>query len=80
MDQKAILLPLIFCYRFAPHNIANKKVSTNWLYELSAELWSDWLPQETKETILQGGFYTVLVRPGFRIIALNSNLGHTYNW
>ncbi|PNF14909.1 hypothetical protein B7P43_G04318 [Cryptotermes secundus] len=65
---------------FAPHNIDNKKVSTNWLYELSAELWTYWLPPETKETILQGGFYTVLVRPGFRIIALNSNLGYTANW
>lgn len=65
---------------FAPHNISDKNVSTNWLYELSAELWSVWLPPETKETILHGGFYTVLARPGFRIIALNSNLGYTANW
>lgn len=65
---------------FAPHSISDEKLSTNWLYELSAELWSEWLPPETKETILRGGFYTVLARPGFRIIALNSNLGYTDNW
>jgi hypothetical protein len=66
--------------RFAPRNISDEKVSTNWLYKLSEELWSDWLPPETKETILRGGFYTVVAQPGFRIIALNSNLGYTDNW
>ncbi|PNF14903.1 hypothetical protein B7P43_G04321 [Cryptotermes secundus] len=65
---------------FAPHYITNKKVSTNWLYQISAEMWSVWLPSETRETILKGGFYTVLAQPGFRIIALNNNVCYHFNW
>lgn len=65
---------------FAPHNISDEKISTKWLYELSEELWSTWLPPETSGTIMQGGFYTVLAKPGFRIIALNSNVCYTFNW
>jgi hypothetical protein len=71
---------LLFHYRFAPHYITDEKVSTKWLYELTAELWSAWLPPETKETIMQGGFYTALARPGFRIIALNNNVCYYFNW
>lgn len=39
-----------------------------------------WLPVETKATILKGGYYTVSPKPGFRIIALNSNVCYTYNF
>lgn len=31
-------------------------------------------------TVRAGGFYTVLVRPGFRIIGLNNNDCYIYNW
>jgi hypothetical protein len=75
----AKLIPLFLC-RFAPHYITDQKVSTNWLYQISAEVWSGWLPSETKETILKGGFYTVLARPGFRIVALNNNVCYHFNW
>lgn len=47
---------------------------------LVAEEWSAWLPEETKETILKGGYYTVSPKPGFRIIAINSNVCFTFNW
>lgn len=66
--------------QFAPYNITDETVSTKWLYDLAYNLWSDWLPEETKETVLRGGFYTVLVKPGFRIIGLNSNLCYIQNW
>ncbi|KAJ9595713.1 hypothetical protein L9F63_013126 [Diploptera punctata] len=65
---------------YAPKDITETSVSTNWLYELIAEEWSAWLPADTKETILQGGYYTVPVKPGFRIIGLNNNLCYTFNW
>ncbi|XP_069688528.1 sphingomyelin phosphodiesterase-like isoform X2 [Periplaneta americana] len=65
---------------FAPQHITDEKVSTNWLYSLLAEEWSVWLPPETKETILRGGYYTVLVKPGFRIVTLNSNFCYILNW
>ncbi|KAJ4436564.1 hypothetical protein ANN_16597 [Periplaneta americana] len=65
---------------YAPHNITDEKVTTMWLYELIADLWSVWLPEEAKETILRGGFYTALAKPGFRIIGLNNNVCYTFNW
>lgn len=55
-------------------------MSTSWLYELVANEWSTWLPLETQQTILKGGFYTVSPRPGFRIVALNSNVCYIVNW
>ncbi|KAB0799319.1 hypothetical protein PPYR_07199 [Photinus pyralis] len=58
----------------------NHSLSTRWIFELVAEEWSRWLPKETKQTILKGGYYTVLHRPGFRIIALNSNVCYTMNF
>uniref|UniRef100_A0A182X154 Sphingomyelin phosphodiesterase n=1 Tax=Anopheles quadriannulatus TaxID=34691 RepID=A0A182X154_ANOQN len=54
--------------------------STNWLYHLSADLWSQWLPQAAQQTIRLGGYYTALVCPGFRVIALNNNDCYTFNW
>lgn len=44
-----------------------------WLYEELTRSWSHWLPNETSETILRGGYYSVGVFPGFRVIALNNN-------
>ncbi|XP_049533199.1 sphingomyelin phosphodiesterase-like [Anopheles darlingi] len=60
--------------------ISRPDFSTNWLYHLSADLWSAWLPRATEQTIRLGGYYTALVRPGFRVIALNNNDCYTFNW
>uniref|UniRef100_A0A182Q737 Sphingomyelin phosphodiesterase n=1 Tax=Anopheles farauti TaxID=69004 RepID=A0A182Q737_9DIPT len=60
--------------------ISRPDFSTNWLYHLSADLWSHWLPRATQQTIRLGGYYTALVRPGFRIVALNNNDCYTFNW
>lgn len=54
-------------------------VSTQWLLDLAAEEWSRWLPNATQTTIRRGGYYTVLVNEGFRIVALNSNVCYTLN-
>ncbi|KYM84646.1 Sphingomyelin phosphodiesterase 1 [Atta colombica] len=68
--------------QFAPRTITNDEISTQWLYKLMADLWIDfgWLPESTRSTILQGGFYTVSLKKGFRIIALNNNVCYSYNW
>jgi sphingomyelin phosphodiesterase len=58
---------------YSPGNVTSK-VSTQWIFDLMASEWKRWLPDETKATILAGGYYTVLVKPKFRIIALNSNV------
>ncbi|XP_043796526.1 sphingomyelin phosphodiesterase 1-like [Apis laboriosa] len=68
--------------QFAPKNITQDNLTTNWLYKLMANLWIGygWLPESTRSTILQGGYYTVIPKKGFRIIALNSNICYSYNW
>ncbi|KAH8398701.1 hypothetical protein KR215_011863, partial [Drosophila sulfurigaster] len=64
---------------FSPEDVPDE-VNTRWLYEHLYEDWSRWLPAETKETILKGGYYTVSPQTGFRIIALNSNGCYTDNF
>jgi sphingomyelin phosphodiesterase len=48
----------------------------------SATTWQrhGWLSGDAVNTVRAGGFYTVLVRPGFRIIGLNNNDCYIYNW
>ncbi|KAK7887270.1 hypothetical protein WMY93_026891 [Mugilogobius chulae] len=55
----------------APHNI----------YNMTAELWKDWLHLESQETFRQGGFYSekLLNRTGYRMVVLNTNLYYDQN-
>lgn len=34
--------------------------------------WRNWLPSSVSHTVRRGAFYSVLVRPGFRVISLVS--------
>ncbi|KAG5672942.1 hypothetical protein PVAND_003029 [Polypedilum vanderplanki] len=65
---------------FAPPHITQANLSVQWLYDYTATAWSSWLPAAAQATIRRGGYYTVLHRPGFRIIALNNNDCYIYNW
>ncbi|XP_030749655.1 sphingomyelin phosphodiesterase-like isoform X2 [Sitophilus oryzae] len=64
---------------FSPEVTLTTNVTTEWIFDLVAQEWSKWLPNDTQSTIKHGGFYTALVRPGFRIVALNSNVCFTTN-
>ncbi|XP_055585560.1 sphingomyelin phosphodiesterase-like [Uranotaenia lowii] len=65
---------------FAPSEVRQLEFSMDWLYRYSADVWANWLPRSTQTTITMGGFYTVLVKPGFRIIGLNNQDCYTFNW
>ncbi len=54
--------------------------SMDWLYNALLTNWSSWLPNDTFPTISKGGYYTVLFKPGFRIISLNTNYCSSRNW
>ncbi|XP_075144544.1 sphingomyelin phosphodiesterase 1-like [Haematobia irritans] len=56
------------------------KFQSKWLYEFLWNEWQYWLPPSTKDTILQGGYYTVSPKPGFRIISLNNLDCYLLNW
>lgn len=64
---------------FSPNDVADKRFSTKQIYEFMASQW-DWLPESARQTIAYGGYYTTLVRPGLRVIAMNNNLCNTYNF
>ncbi|CAH1801877.1 unnamed protein product [Owenia fusiformis] len=51
-----------------------------WLYTALADSWTHWLPESSRNTIEYGGYYSVLVRAGFRMIGLNMNYCDSANW
>ncbi|XP_050359570.1 sphingomyelin phosphodiesterase isoform X3 [Nymphalis io] len=65
---------------FPPPYISSSESNIAWLYnELDAQ-WRRWLPAGVSHTVRRGAFYSVLVRPGFRIISLNMNYCNNKNW
>lgn len=66
--------------RFTTEGVDDPQFSSQWIFDLSVNEWKAWLPTETHDTILKGGFYTTLIKPGFRIIGLNSNVCYIFNW
>lgn len=65
---------------FAPVNIEDEIASTKWVYETAASAWSPWLSKEAQESILKGGYYTALAKPGLRIVALHNIVCYVFNW
>jgi sphingomyelin phosphodiesterase len=67
------LLSIAPCNLFPTPIIRSDNIS--WLYHTLADSWINTLslPNDTRESILRGGFYTTLVRPGLRLISLNTN-------
>ncbi|KAJ3657707.1 hypothetical protein Zmor_009492 [Zophobas morio] len=61
-------------------SVTDEQFSIQWLFELAADAWSDLVGEDIRETVLKGGYYTVSPKPGFRIIAINSNLCYSFNW
>uniref|UniRef100_A0A3P9JJQ5 Sphingomyelin phosphodiesterase n=1 Tax=Oryzias latipes TaxID=8090 RepID=A0A3P9JJQ5_ORYLA len=47
--------------------------SSGWLYGAMAEEWAPWLPEPALKTLRYGGFYTVEIQPGLRVVSLNMN-------
>lgn len=45
----------------------------SWLYDELDKEWSRWLPSETSATIKHGAYYSILQRPGLRLISVNGN-------
>ncbi|PWA22958.1 hypothetical protein CCH79_00002276, partial [Gambusia affinis] len=47
--------------------------SSAWLYDKMAEEWAQWLPEQALKTLRYGGFYTLEIQPGLRVVSLNMN-------
>ncbi|XP_044749117.1 sphingomyelin phosphodiesterase-like isoform X2 [Coccinella septempunctata] len=64
---------------FAPPWVEGEN-STAWLFNELANHWKRWLPEYSTTTVMRGAFYSVLLRPKLRLISMNTNYCHTYNW
>lgn len=78
--KTCFLLVIIRKFSFPPPFVQEENITISWLYDELETLWSQWLPNTTAQTIRRGAFYSVLVRPGFRIITLNMNYCNNKNW
>lgn len=47
--------------------------SSSWLYDTMAKEWAQWLPEEALKTLRYGGFYSLEIQPGLRVVSLNMN-------
>lgn len=52
----------------------------DWLLSGLAEYWAPFLDSGAIQTLRSGGYYTQLVKPGFRVIALNTQWGDMLNF
>lgn len=68
-----------FYLSFPSTEVTDPDFEPSWLYNALADLYSDWLPAEAIESLRVDGYYSTLVMPGFRIIAVNSMYCYTLN-
>ncbi|XP_026472938.1 sphingomyelin phosphodiesterase-like [Ctenocephalides felis] len=65
---------------FPPPYVRQRDSAIAWLYDELDAQWRRWLPASVSHTVRRGAFYSVLVRPGFRVISLNMNYCNNKNW
>ncbi|CAG9854051.1 unnamed protein product [Phyllotreta striolata] len=65
---------------YPPLNIPEDDLNQQWLFDVISEKWLHWLTDNEKETVKNGGYYTVSPKTGFRIIVLNNNVCQSENW
>ncbi|XP_033105480.1 sphingomyelin phosphodiesterase-like [Anneissia japonica] len=67
---------------FPPPYVTGKE-AISWLYDAFTKAWIDtahWLPEDTRPTIKQGGYYATEFYPGLLVVSLNMNMCNTENW
>ncbi|CAL4139124.1 unnamed protein product, partial [Meganyctiphanes norvegica] len=64
----------------APETDAWATFNVQWLYDSLAEQWSRLMHQDVPSTAKYAGYYSVLARPGLRIISINTNYCYRFNW
>ncbi|KAG0712404.1 Sphingomyelin phosphodiesterase [Chionoecetes opilio] len=54
-------------------------LAADWLYEELASQWESLVPHLNTSTVRHAAYYSVLLKPGFRIISFNSMFGYASN-
>ncbi|XP_039765855.1 sphingomyelin phosphodiesterase 1-like [Pararge aegeria] len=65
---------------FAPSSVQNAGLNTTWLYRSLAMKWSHYLSRKASKSMKQRGGFSMLIRPGLRVISINNNVAYKYNW
>ncbi|KAK3858597.1 hypothetical protein Pcinc_035220, partial [Petrolisthes cinctipes] len=60
-------------------NEALGDMSADWLYAELAQQWSHLLPDLDNSTVNKAAYYSVLIKPGFRLISFNTMFGYSAN-
>lgn len=50
-----------------------------WLFDYTAEAWSPFLDSTMQATFVKGGYYTTIITPGLRLVAVNTALYYDKN-
>ncbi|KAI8424390.1 hypothetical protein MSG28_002912 [Choristoneura fumiferana] len=53
---------------FAPANVTGENLNSTWLYKAWADKWDFYLPDAAMTSVLERGEYSVLAKPGLRVI------------
>ena len=72
--------PIIGNHDTFPINQLDDNNISGWLYNSLGDIWSNWLSDDSIKTFKYGGFYTQLIKPGLRVITLNTNVYSKENW
>ena len=64
---------------FPSSEVTEPEFASAWVYEGLADIYSSWLPQAAYDTFSLDGYYSLLVKPGMRLIAINSMYCYTGN-
>ena len=70
---------VLLCFSMPLPSVDDPKFSASWIYEYLGEQFAQWLPEEAKVTFSDHGFFTYQLKPGFRIVSLNTILNLGYN-
>lgn len=54
--------------------------SNQWLRDSLVDHWKIWLPDDALQTVKKGGYYTVYLSKGLRLVSLNMNYCNNMNW
>ena len=66
-------------FSFPTSNITDSQHSLSDMKNALADKFSYWIPSADLETFRQDGYYSTQVRPGLRIISLNTMFQYTLN-
>ena len=72
----------IYYFSFPPPEERDiwSRFSVQWLYDTISDQWQRLMDQPLPSSSRYAGCYSILIRPKFRIISINTNYCYKFNW